>query len=316
MVVNNGTIASIRNAAWREYDSRYVNDIVINGGNINGNIQNQGKLKITGGNFTKSITHASPLELEISNATFNNTQDNSSSDLTVINSTGYATSVTIKDSEFVATFNTVSSYSSYGKFYGIYCGSTTDLTINNSSFEFNGYDVFTGTRDSVKREFIYGIYNISDGSININNTDIITTSDNSDSLYTVAIYNAGKGDLNLGTKDDSYNSEDFTIYGTHNAIYNAQGKMNLYDGILKSDENASPSPISDIEDGYEVNRGIVNEYDVITLSNTISNKVLNVDTNEYYHSLHDAINAVENDANLQVITDYLYETYPLAYIIS
>ena len=294
VIYNSGTI-SVDDSWSADASGIYVEgDVEINGGNIYGegcgtSVAQAGKLVVNGGVIS---SHVNGLE--------NNSSNN----------------VIINDGE-IKNLNTEVRYNSaiLNNASGIITikGGTISA-INNSSVKNNGgtLNIEGGTYSSnntvVNNES--GIVNMSNvsienvpvavtnntGTININESVTINASDK-------AINNTGTGIINIGTKDKQVSVTNPSITGTNYGVYNVNGKINYYDGIITGALNqAIYGVVNEVEPGYKIK----SESNESTTSSTLTvigtDERVAVVNGMNFTNLQEAINAcpdnIETDVTL------------------
>ncbi len=294
VIYNSGTI-SVDDDWSADASGIYVEgNVEINGGNIYGegcgtSVAQAGKLVVNGGVIS---SHVNGLE--------NNSSNN----------------VIINDGE-IKNLNTEVRYNSaiLNNASGIITikGGTISA-INNSSVKNNGgtLNIEGGTYSSnntvVNNES--GIVNMSNvsienvpvavtnntGTVNINESVTINASDK-------AINNTGTGIINIGTKDKQVSVTNPSITGTNYGVYNVNGKINYYDGIITGALNqAIYGVVNEVEPGYKIK----SESNESTTSSTLTvigtDERVAVVNGMNFTNLQEAINAcpdnIETDVTL------------------
>ena len=207
------------------------------------------------------------------------------------------------------------------------------LITNSGTLNVNGA-TFTNnpTATTVYNGGIYnpsGKINFSSGTINVSGHGISTYGTTSDSVVIsggtitakngYGILNNSTGTIILGTKDGTVNANSPVITSnvtsgtTYFGIKSLNGPIKFYDGqvIAKRGSGGSLTTniIADTEVGYIVSKTLDGtiETAALTQSNTYYN-YLNVDTNNSYAKLSDALGAVESNQTIRVIAESLTET--------
>ena len=194
---------------------------------------------------------------------------------------------------------------------------TTDRYLNGIAINSNDNDIYfsdssidmsvTGDHDlGTNYEIIKGIYNNSNTNLYFVDTEITTTTNRS-KLIATGILNKGKGNITLGTKDDTYNRDSNIINSTHRGIKNYQGQISLYDGYLKGTEYATDGIIGDVETNYYLHSYTEDDYKIIDLTNISPNNIINTRTSTTYGKLSTAIDEAQSNDTLKFIGDYNYE---------
>ena len=134
------------------------------------------------------------------------------------------------------------------------------------------------------------------GTVNINESVTINASDK-------AINNTGTGIINIGTKDKQVSVTNPSITGTNYGVYNVNGKINYYDGIITGALNqAIYGVVNEVEPGYKIK----SESNESTTSSTLTvigtDERVAVVNGMNFTNLQEAINAcpdnIETDVTL------------------
>ena len=156
-----------------------------------------------------------------------------------------------------ATISATSSNSSYG----VYNDGTGSIIITG------------GTISAISNSnYSYGVRNQNTGSVIINGGIINATST---SYYSYGVYNNTTGNITIGTKGDPTTEETPSITATTNSTstsykaygiykYNANGKINFYDGTIKA-QIAKYGEFTEVEEGYEYVITVIDELENLVL---------------------------------------------------
>ena len=164
----------------------------------------------------------------------------------------------------IITGGTISATSTSSSSYGVYNNSTGIVTIGINDSEVK-------VIEPVIESQMYGVYNNSTGSININGGNISATS----TRFSYGVYNNSTGNITIGTKGDPTTEETPSITATTNSTstsykaygiykYNANGKINFYDGTIKA-QIAKYGEFTEVEEGYEYVITVIDELENLVL---------------------------------------------------
>ena len=291
LIFNNGTINIPHNYDTRSATAIYITgEAEIKNGNIYGNtngviVSSQGKLTINNGIISSYLTG-------------------------LLNSS--TAGVVVNGGEIKVSSNNPAIRNENNGFIVIKAGNIS--SINNSTIQnFSGtLNIEGGTYSSnntvVNNES--GIVNMSNvsienvpvavtnntGTININESVTINASDK-------AINNTGTGIINIGTKDKQVSVTNPSITGTNYGVYNVNGKINYYDGIITGALNqAIYGVVNEVEPGYKIK----SESNESTTSSTLTvigtDERVAVVNGMNFTNLQEAINAcpdnIETDVTL------------------
>ena len=312
--INGGKVNNMYNISEGAYitgvgyipEGNYIN---ITGGEILGRIENRNELNINGGIISGYIDNYNKEPLIIKNATFSrNVSGNGRNSF-------YSIKMDVTDGElrvdnciFNSILTTTTDYNSIPVFYGIYNASNSQIGIDNSTFNITGKKGYTNPNNANTYNMIYGIFIGADADTYIDNTKINVQTDDVNRLHAYAFYNAYKGDVMFGKYDETYEEDRVLLDSNYQALYNPQSNIYFYDGVIKGNTLATDDVFYKIEKNTSVYR--YNDEagtDIIKLSTHIPN-VLNVDTEETYSSLGEALDSVTGTANLRFLNKYNYST--------
>ena len=269
--INNGTLTSgIRGINYGSGSSN--GKVTINGGTISSYYQSvdmynltNPTLIITGGTITSS-----------NSTTINNQQPRSIGNITIKGGTISA----INDSSVKNNGGTINIEG------GTY--SSNNTVVNNESGIVN--------MSNVSIENVPVAVTNNTGTVNINESVTINASDK-------AINNTGTGIINIGTKDKQVSVTNPSITGTNYGVYNVNGKINYYDGIITGALNqAIYGVVNEVEPGYKIK----SESNESTTSSTLTvigtDERVAVVNGMNFTNLQEAINAcpdnIETDVTL------------------
>ena len=188
---------------------------------------------------------------------------------------------------------TVSSSTPYGD-YGIYNESTGTIEITGGVISKYSYGIYNYSTGSIKvtggtiSAIYYGIYNVSTGTIEMAGGTI--------SSNDCGIYNKSTGPIIIGIKGTGgisqenpsitatkpSSSSSFVTYG----IYNPNGTLEYYDGVIKANTQSVYGNIAEIED----------ETELLISSETIDSKSYEVLTLQQKEANVASVNNVEYDS--------------------
>ena len=199
---------------------------------------------------------------------------------------------------------TISSNSSNGGVndhsYGIYNYNNGTVTIENGIIEsINNY------------AYSYGIYN-SKGIVTIID-GIISSIGNYYSSY--GIYNSNTGDIIIGSKNDEIVSQEKPLimadYTKNNnkyngyGIYNLEGNIYFYDGIIKGNKATTGNIFKEIMPGYKIDLNIIDKKETICLiENFEKENIVQIDDKKY-NSVTEAIESIgEEEKTIKVLKSF------------
>ena len=196
----------------------------------------------------------------------------------------------------------------------IYSGSDKYAIENNGTLNVSGGTVtssYTGINNKSVLSVNGGNINAISSAISVNysSTEInissgtIVSGDN-------AIYNASKGELNVGVNDDTVNNDNLVIRGEKYAIYNDEGSnnygknVNLYDGILYGKNDIIHGTINNYEKGYDLYVENSDSYISAYLIKNNTREIAQIGDTKY-GSILDALNSIitNDETTIKVIND-------------
>ena len=196
----------------------------------------------------------------------------------------------------------------------IYSGSDKYAIENNGTLNVSGGTVtssYTGINNKSVLSVNGGNINAISSAISVNysSTEInissgtIVSGDN-------AIYNASKGELNVGVNDDTVNNDNLVIRGEKYANSNDEGSnnygkhVNLYDGILYGKNDIIHGTINNYEKGYDLYVENSDSYISAYLIKNNTREIAQIGDTKY-GSILDALNSIitNDETTIKVIND-------------
>ena len=268
----------------------------------NANINIEGGTYNTQGELTQYSTSYDPIDISYNTMCSNN------------NMTAKTISSTYRTS--FEEYNTVSRNHFYMNGYTSAIDSNGNLTIKDATINYNGR--LTNTPFSTSEIYIYDYNGNKTRGLSANHLAVITAFGNATIINSTinnlhgsnsAIRTYNNGIITLGTKDGNYDINSPQIISAASQV--ASGKINFYDGIIKTTSTSIGSPsFIDHETGYIISGDNQTKY--LTQENVIRNITKN---NTDYISIQDAIDEANSNDELQLLIS-VYPTASETYNIS
>ncbi|MBQ6220200.1 MAG: InlB B-repeat-containing protein [Methanosphaera sp.] len=173
-------------------------------------------------------------------------------------------------------------------------GDTLSITgsYGNTTVNLSTGTTVTANNNAVEVTGAYAVVNISNG---------VTITSNSN--YGIQLRTGGTA--NIGSKDGTYSSTSPNITGSAYGIYNNNGKINFYDGIING-TIAISGIVTEVETGYVIDINTHDDIQSATLKIPGENERVIIMNNINYTSLQDAINSAgSGTTNAILYTNYV-----------
>ena len=283
-----------------------------NNRNIYESIYNDGTMNIIRGSYTNKnalngiLYNIGTLTVTDSDLLGINANNNDANQVVFL---GNSSSTTITNTTI--TNNNANNYYNHGL---ILVQDGANLTINNSeivnaskdnsnnshsTISFTGTGIVNLNNTDISSTTVKAISKTGSGTLNINGGDIISEGN-------IGLYNTSDGIINIGTLGGTVSTTKPNIKGSTYGLYNSNNNatINFYDGIFTG-ETATYGPITEVEPNYEI---INNQNQDGTYSKYLSRVLLikNSRTNQEFYDIQDAIDSQNtiNGDTLELLRDY------------